>query len=483
MQRFSYKRLACLLAGILAVALVPSALPGPTLSYGETQPSHGTTRPGSSSTSAADTTHPTTQETGPSLSDGSQPGSPSSGAESGGQGLSDGTQGGGTGDTTRPGSSGAQSGATTQTGTTSTTGTVRPPSSIPSGKTVVGYYTGWSAYKGYTLDKIPANRLTHLNYAFAKIDPSTLTIALADPAKDRQNFAALARLKKQYPHLKTLISVGGWEYSGYFSDAAATASARETFARSCVAFLREHGFDGLDLDWEYPVSGGLAGNHNRPADKQNFTLLLQTLRQHLDAAGAQDGKTYLLTIAGAANTSYLQKIEPSKVAALVDHIFLMAYDMHGPWDSYADLNAPLYTPSAASPQYRGSVDSAVAAYRKAGVPAKKLVLGMPLYGYRYTGVQESGNGLYSPFSSAASISYTQVVSTYLNQPGYTRWVHPEAKVPVISGNGVFISYEDADSMAAKGAYARAQGLGGVGFWELSHDSSGTLVKSAVGALG
>lgn len=73
----------------------------------------------------------------------------------------------------------------------------------------------------------------------------------------------------------------------------------KAFAQSCVAFIREHGFDGVDLDWEYPVSGGLAGNHNQPQDKQNFTLLLQTLREQLNAQGKQDGKSYQLTIAGA----------------------------------------------------------------------------------------------------------------------------------------------------------------------------------------
>lgn len=479
MRHSTLKRLSCLLAGLLAVTLLPGAVPGSAPIYGQSE-NYGETGPasGTSQSATPETTESSAEETSaetlPSLSD------TTAGSISEATGTTSSSSSGQTssGSTTQGAQSKPAAGATT-----TQTQETRPPVSVPSGKISAGYYGGWGAYTGYTPDKIPADKLTHLFYAFAKIDPSSLTIALSDPAKDRQNFAAFSKLKKKHPRLQTLISVGGWDYSGYFSDAAATAASRQAFAKSCAAFLREHGFDGIDLDWEYPVSGGLAGNHNRPADKQNFTLLLRAIREELDRAGAQDGKRYLLTIAGAADTSYLKKIEPAKVADLVDHIFLMAYDLHGPWDKYADLTAPLYTPSADSPQYKGSVDSAVTAYLNAGVPAKKLVLGMPLYGYRYTGVGEANNGLYSPFSSAASISYTQVVSGYLDQPGYTRWVHPEAKVPVISGNGVFISYEDAQSVAAKAALARERGLGGVGFWELSHDRGGSLVSSAVRALG
>lgn len=152
---------------------------------------------------------------------------------------------------------------------------------------------------GFTPDQIPAEHLTQINYAFAQIDPDTLTIALENPAHDQKNLAALRKLRQQNQHLKLLISVGGWSDSQYFSDAAATAARRESFAASCVDFVVEQGLDGVDLDWEYPVSGGAAGTIHRPADKQNFTLLLQELREQLDRQGRRDGKDYALTIAGA----------------------------------------------------------------------------------------------------------------------------------------------------------------------------------------
>lgn len=403
-------------------------------------------------------------------------------ATTGGTGSQTGTSSRG-GTSSNPPSSGTV-GESSTSGAGTTTPPTRPsrpspaPIPTPTGQMIVGYYGGWAAYKGYTPQRIPADKLTHLHYAFAKIDPTQNRIALADPAQDRQNFAALRQLKQQYPQLKTLISVGGWDYSTYFSDVASTAARRDSFARSIVDFLLEHGFDGVDLDWEYPVSGGLSGNTNRPQDKQNFTLLLRAIRERLDEQGRRDGRRYYLTIAGAANSGYLSKIEPQKVAELVDYIFVMTYDIHGPWDGYADLNAPLYTPQENSPQYKSSVSDGIRAYLQKGVSADKLVLGMPFYGYVYEGVAAQNSGLYSRFSSAKSVSYDTLRSAYLNNRVYTRLYHSTARVPYLYGNNTFVSYEDADSIAAKVSLAKSLKLAGVGIWELSHDTSGTLLNAA-----
>ena len=351
-----------------------------------------------------------------------------------------------------------------------------------SGATAVGYYAGWAAYQGYTPDQIPAEQLTQINYAFAQINPNTLTIALENEAHDKKNLAALRQLRNKHPHLKLLISVGGWSDSQYFSDAAATKARRENFAASCVDFVVEHGLDGVDLDWEYPVSGGMAGTIHRPADKQNFTLLLQELRTQLDRQGRRDGKDYVLTIAGAAGSWYLNQIEAVKVAEIVDHIFLMGYDLHGTWDTYADFNAPLYTPSGTSPQGKSSIAGCVEAYLKKGIPAEKIVLGMPLYGYAYQGVRGQNNGLYSTYTSAKSVSYKTLQKSYLSSAAYRQFRHGEAQVPYLYGNSTFVSYDDAVSLTAKAQLARSLGLGGVGFWELSQDDEGELVSAAIQAF-
>ena len=346
------------------------------------------------------------------------------------------------------------------------------------GGEVVGYYAGWAAYQGYTPDQLPAEHLTQINYAFAQIDPDTLTIALENEAHDNKNLAALRKLRQQNEHLKLLISVGGWSDSRYFSDAASTAARREKFAASCVDFVVEQELDGVDLDWEYPVSGGAPGMVHRPADKQNFTKLLQELRTQLDRQGRRDGKKYSLTIAGAAGSWYLNQIEAVKAADIVDHIFLMGYDLHGTWDRYADFNAPLYAPSGASPQGKSGIADSVQAYLDKGIPAEKIVLGMPLYGYAYQGVSGKNNGLHSTYTSAKSVSYKTLKRSYLSNGAYRQLRHQEAQVPYLYGNKTFVSYDDGASLAAKAALARSRGLGGIGFWELSQDDGGELVAAA-----
>lgn len=455
-------------------------------SPGNTTGTTNDTTSGGSTTNGGASGNNTGNATGGNTSSGNtssqnKPGGTSGGNSSSGNNGSSGdsnTSGGSSSGTT--GNAGSSGGSSTTTKPPATT--TPAPTPTQTGKIVAGYYTSWSAYRGYTPSKIPAGKLTHLHYAFAKIDPSTNSIALADPAQDRKNFAEIRTLKQNNKQLKTLISIGGWDYSVYFSDIASTAARREAFAKSCVQFILEHGFDGVDLDWEYPVSGGLAGNTNRPQDKQNFTLLLKAIRNALDAQEKKDGRDYYLTIAGADNNGYLSKIEVTKVANIVDYIFLMAYDMHGPWDKYADLNAPLYQPQESSPQYKHSVSDGINAYLNKGVSSKKLVLGMPFYGYMYQGVSSQNNGLYSTFTSAKALRYDIIRSSYLNNSAYKQLRHADGQVPYLYGNGTFISYEDAHSIAAKVSLAKSKGLAGIGAWELSHDTSGTLLASAYNTL-
>lgn len=341
---------------------------------------------------------------------------------------------------------------------------------------MVGYYASWASAGGYTPDKLPAERFTQINYAFAKIENGRAV--LADPVRDGKALRELTALRKRNPDLNIVLSLGGWDESAGFSDAAATAGARRTFAQSCADLIAAHGLDGVDLDWEYPVSGGAPGVVHRPRDKENFTLLLREVRAALDRQGQRDGKRYVLTIAGAVSGGYLNSIEPRAVAETVDHIFLMAYDLHGPWDTCTDFNAPLHAPSDGPPRGRASVDDGISSWLGQGVPAEKLVLGMPLYGYIYQGVSRENSGLYSAFESARSVSWDKVKAEYLNRPGCRQLRHREAGVPYLYGNRAFLSYDDPESIAAKAELARRRGLGGVGFWELSQDAGGELIESA-----
>ena len=349
-----------------------------------------------------------------------------------------------------------------------------PAPSEDADKLIVGYYASWAAYSGYTPASIP-EQVTHVTYAFANIG-ADLKIAMGDPTIDPANFEKLKTLKQQRPDLKTLISIGGWSWSDKFSDAALTDASRTAFADSVVAFVKQYGFDGVDIDWEYPVGGGLSGNTARPADKANFTLLMAKLREKLDALGAQDARHYLLAFAGASGTFYTENTELSKLAGYVDFATVMTYDMHGAWpNSYTDFNAPLYTPSENTPQYKWSCNAAVKLWTDKGFPKTKIVMGIPFYGIKFNSVTNTGRGLYQPFASGSSIPYDKIVSTYLSNPAYTRYEHLDALVPWLFNGSTFISYDDARSVAAKAAYIDDTGLGGAAIWELSQNADGTLV--------
>jgi chitinase len=358
-------------------------------------------------------------------------------------------------------------------------------------KSIIGYYTSWSTYGGKQIADLDASKLTHINYAFANIG-ADLRIALGDSYADVEkrfpndlatdpffgNFNQLLKLKQKHPHLKTFISVGGWSWSGKFSDVALTDASRTAFAESCVAFIVKYGFDGVDIDWEYPVVGGMAGNVKRPEDKTHFTLLMQTLRNKLDAQSAKDGKRYLLSFAGASSAYYTNNVELPKLQQYVDFVNIMAYDIHGTWDSLTGLNAPLFRDPNSAFAWDTGVSDSVQLYLSSGVPADKLVMGVPFYGYKYNNVANANNGLYQRFAGGTSLSYAQVVSTYLGQ-GYTRYFHPASKVPYLFNGSTFITYDDPESIQYKAAYVKEKGIAGAMVWSLGHDTSEGSMLSAL----
>ncbi|MEZ4663548.1 MAG: glycosyl hydrolase family 18 protein [Caldilineaceae bacterium] len=367
---------------------------------------------------------------------------------------------------------------------------------------IIGYFVSWAVYdRNFHVAEIKADRLTHINYAFANISEQGECI-LGDPYADtekiypktdnsndppgtlRGSFNQLRILKEAHPHLKTLISVGGWNWSARFSDAALTPEARARFTQSCVDFMARYGFDGIDIDWEYPVGGGLAGNGARPEDKQNFTLLLAELRRALDARGVADGRDYLLSIAAPAGPTLYANFELDKIHAYLDWINVMAYDFHTGAESTTNLHAPLFAaaddPSADATQL--NVDAALRAYLDAGVPAAKLIMGMPFYGHGWSGVDAAHNGLYQSSMGQPSgtwepgiFDYMDLAANYIDA-GYSRQWHAEANAPWLysAASKIMISYDDAESIVRKTDYIRQHNLGGAMIWELSADSAGDV---------
>ncbi|MFJ8622527.1 glycosyl hydrolase family 18 protein [Kitasatospora sp. NPDC093550] len=433
------------------------------------------------------------------------------------------------------------------------------------------YFDQWGIYENAYSPKSVATsgaaaKLDVIHYAFANIDPSRFTCFQAVKASDsanesnpdagdgagdayadyqadynsgtsvdgsgdtweqplKGNFNQLRQLKAAYPNLRFTISIGGWTYSKYFSDAAATDASRKAFVSSCVdMFLKGNLptgiagdasggqasaagiFDGIDLDWEYPGSaGGHTGNHYSPADKQNFTLLLKEFRTQLDALGSAQGKRYLLTAALPSGQDKIAQLETDRIGAYLDYADVMSYDMHGAWDAKGPTNHqdPLHDSPAdpTTPITPGTrkynVDTTITGYTTGlpeygipgGFPANKLVLGIPFYWRGWTGVPAGPNsGLYQaatgptpakPLSQEAGLAAWKELNPTAAQ---THW-DPVTESSWVYDGTDFWTGDTPQAVQARGAYAKAKGLGGLFAFSLENDdTAGSMLNALDGSL-
>jgi len=394
-------------------------------------------------------------------------------------------------------------------------------------KILAGYFEEWSIYAAnYNVANLQtngvANHISHLIYAFGNVAPTSgapnAQCQLADTWADYQtpylpsvngqpysgplygNFAALAQLKQLHPDLKVMISLGGASATNAagFTYAASTPALRSQLAASCIDLFIQGNvasgisaanlFDGIDIDWEFPAA----------ADKRNFTLLLQEFRSQLDALGKANHTHYLLSIFAPAGSQNYTNIELAKVATQLDFFNLQGYDLNGSWENVTNDAASLFD-SRQDPNFGQGlyVDAVVSAYLRTGVPARQLVLGVPLYGYGWTGVPDVNNGLYqtstSPaLSPAGDTLETPGVATFLTlgsltgfQPHYdakriAHWIYDPSTL-------TFWTYDDPFIAWAKSVYVDSRvpgGLGGAVIWAFKDDdTNGTMVKTLALGLG
>jgi GH18 family chitinase len=328
--------------------------------------------------------------------------------------------------------------------------------------------SGWSWSESAP---IAAGKLNHIFYAFANI--SGTNIVSAPGSNDASNMAYLNRLKAANPGLRVLLSING----NGFSDAALTTESRAAFAQSAVGWIDTYHLDGIDIDWEYPTHTPDA----RPEDKHNFTLLLQAVRSALDAAGARDGHYYELTIATGTDQTYLDAVEIDKIAPYVDDMNLMTYDFAGGWSDHTAhftnlRDAPYGTVD--------SVGSAVSVFRKAGVPANKLVVGAAFYGAAWFNVRSTAhNGLGQAADLGGPLVARSDIMNYLlrTDPAghftFQKYWDSVANAPYLFDGHTWVSYDDPRSVFDKAAFARDRGLGGAMFWEYALDQTGILVDA------
>ena len=382
-------------------------------------------------------------------------------------------------------------------------------------RVVGGYFEEWSIYfAGFNIANLQANgvadKLTHLTYAFGNATPTGC--AIADSWADYQspylpsvsgapypgplygNFAALQQLKQLHPNLKVLISLAG---ADGFAAAASTASGREAFVASCIdLFINGHlaegisaagVFDGVDIDWEFPTA----------SDTANATLLIEEFRKQLNALGKTNKKHYLLTMFGPAGQQNFSNIQLAAVATQLDFYNVQGYDFHGTWETSTNHASPLFDDKQDPVRDENFyIDYTIGAYLEAGVPASKLVLGIPIYARGWTGVPSANNGLYqtstgpAPFPPADYLQ-TPGVITYLTLTGltgFTRYFdYKRIAVWLYDPNTqTFWSYDDPVTVRLKTAYVRTRvegGLGGTFVWTLKDDhTNGTIVKTMAAGL-
>lgn len=370
----------------------------------------------------------------------------------------------------------------------------------PNPMKIVGYFPRWGMYSNYFVKNVvtsgSASLLTHLDYAFTNVvnnrcvsfDPyadyqATFT---AEQAVNGQadshgafagNFHQLQELKKLYPNLKIIMSIGGGSSSPTAFRTAALPQNREAFVKSCVDMyihgyfasgISEPGiFDGFDVDWEFPASA---------ADRDNFTSLLADFRHQLDAV--RPGLT--LAIAGPNGHWAYQYIDLNQAQQYLDYFGLMTYDYDGPWKNNTGLVAPLYR-SLKDPEPSNNASATVEGYLEAGVAPGKLVFGVPFYGYEWANVPNVDNGLFEPGApDGQGATYNSIVTI---ESQFQKYRDSITQAVWLYNGSHFWTYEDATSIKFKMDYVRNQKLAGVMAWNLGQDlPNGTLLNAVVSGL-
>ncbi|XP_043196453.1 probable chitinase 2 [Amphibalanus amphitrite] len=341
-------------------------------------------------------------------------------------------------------------------------------------RVVVCYFGSWAFYRPeegkFTVDNIDPQLCTHVVYAFAGLDETSHKIRSLDPNLDLDAggghgyYRKFVELKRLNPRLKVTIAVGGWnEGSKKYSDMAKDPVKRAKFINSTIDFLTTHGFDGLDLDWEYP-----ARRMGIPEDKQNFVKLVEELREAYEPRG------WLLTAAVAAPQSIISvSYDVPKLSKLLNYIHIMSYDYHGKWDQETGHNAPLTGEEL-------SVNATLNTYLELGADPAKLVLGVPLYGRTFKLVDVDRHEVGDPTAEKAFkgpytredgfLGYNEMCEMRAAEPiaWTTRW-DDEAKVPYVFHKNMWVSLDDEQSITNKVELAMRYELAGAMVWTLDTD--------------
>ncbi|PCH38885.1 carbohydrate-binding module family 5 protein [Wolfiporia cocos MD-104 SS10] len=349
-----------------------------------------------------------------------------------------------------------------------------------SGYVQAAYFTNWGIYgANFQPSNITPSDLTHILYAFADVSPDTGNISLTDTYADEQKhypgdswdatgnnlYGCLKQmylLKLANRNLKVLLSIGGYTYSqdGHFSFVT-DSSLRATFVSSAVSFIQNFGFDGIDIDFEYP---------DTPALAEGFADLLTELRSAFDALATQKGDSvpYQLTAAVSAGWANYQYLLVPQMDAALTYWNLMAYDYAGSWLNITANQANLYDPSLTNV----STNKAIEWYLANGATPSKINMGIPLYGRSF----EDTDGIGDSYDGVGSGTLQDGIWDYSDLPKAGATVYENytdvASYSYDSSTLELISYDTPNIVTKKAQYVIANGLAGSMFWDLSTDKTG-----------
>jgi chitinase len=364
---------------------------------------------------------------------------------------------------------------------------------------VVGYFPQWGLHNAqpYYVKTLVVNgsaaRLDQINYSQGSVSGGHCSVA--DPDADihasfisqnsvngtsddlassfRGYFHQLEELKHRYSHLKILISLEG-RAADFAEDAR--PENRQAFIASCVdTFLHGHFgpgisepgiFDGFDIDWESPQEN----------DAANFLALLEEFRRQMNPLR----RGLRLSVAVGQSPHMLPGTDFAAVARIVDEVGVMNYDYAGPWSPTTGFMAPLFA-KPAGPSGPNSIERSLASYKAAGVPAKKLLMGLPFYGYSWTSVENVNNGIFQVGRAVRGDQPYNYIRTLA--ASFSAYRDERSQAPWLFDGQTFWTYEDPTSVRYKVSYARHQQIGGVMIWELSGDTTDAeLLRTAYRSL-
>ncbi|MEP7269739.1 MAG: glycoside hydrolase family 18 protein [Saprospiraceae bacterium] len=326
---------------------------------------------------------------------------------------------------------------------------------------IIAYYTG----NGEVIKQFPVNKLSHIIYSFLKIQNDTLTFKIADQEK---TLLQLVELKKSNPHLKIMVSIGGWGGCAPCSDLFASTYHRARFAKTTMEFFQKFNVDGIDLDWEYPTIEGYPGHKFSPEDKNNFTELVKALRKEI-------GSDHVLSFAAGGFTKFLEEsVDWNAIMPYLDFVNLMTYDLTSGASKVTGHHTPLHNNKV----QKQSASNCINWLIKYEVPADKLIMGAAFYARVWENVSNVNHGLYQPGKFKQGVPWKNHQTYFSESEGFHHYFDKKSKAPYAysASKKLFGTFDDSKSIQEKSKFIRKKHMGGIMFWELSQDkASGGLI--------